>query len=542
MSRETRHHASIAEITIQSTEFKDKAVGIVIRRRPFTILVPSHAITALEDGDADRITINDETMQDAEIVAASSLEKAHLSLVRFAGRAPKGLRAIGLPRSASTLQPGQASTLQLPRPQAGEARTGQIQEVKLLGDQATLTTDIPVEPGDSGSPFFVEGRLAGVCMGRTIAESDQSPGTAVIVPLSDASIRELRDVRYHAARTATTIAVSAIVIAFAALAIRSWTTFSLAGMDGPMNSPTTIDAPCTVTATNGQLLTLRRSWQRTFETQIRWWTPFSARTGADFDHMAVGTKAMNGLPGHIYLLDSMGRIKWQYTVPDGECPYDGKDDFNNYGVYTGFGVYRVFTADITGDGHSEVIASFVHHDYYPCKIVVFKLDGTILGEYWHPGFLRTFAVGTVGDDPRPMFILTGSNNRFRGDSPYNPQGLLAFYGADLSGQAPPYTGDAPKGNEAWYYLIQNMDEDHRTSCSQITIEDMNGDGLCEINAELADHRFYILDREGTVLWTDLGDEFLKVFGYVEIPELVWVELGLDAYEPLNAPWAPTHVP
>jgi len=120
-------------------------------------------------------------------------------------------------------------------------------------------------------------------------------------------------------------------------------------------------------------------------------------------------------------------------------------------------------------------------------------------------------------------------------SPHNPQGIFAFYGYQLSGQAPPYTGNAPQGNEAWYYLLQNMSTDRRVWCSELHIEDVNGDGLNEIMAQTEDGRFYILNRTGDVIWTDRSDDFLKEFGYVDVPELVWVELGLDEYEPVANP-------
>ena len=447
-----------------------------------------------------------------------SLNIRCLSILQLKGPRQDNLRAISIPRKPVHLKRGiRLHCLRGASHSAPTAASGTLTDIVEKGIETTLVTDLEASPGDSGSPVLVEGRLIGVCVGMTLTDNKKQ---AVAVPLSNIVLRELRKITLRTRRIATTAALATLLLILGSLAIRSWTTFELAGVDGPMNTAQDVESPNTITAYNGQVLTFRPTWKRTFPTSVRWWVPFSSAAGENQDRIAIGTRIEEGIPGSLFLLDNMGRILWSYTVPDGECVFSDETQ-----TYDGFYVYRVFVGDITGDGRNEVLASFVHNDWFPCKIVVFSLEGELLGEYWHPGYLRTFAVGRVGTSDKPMLILTGSNNRFRpADSPWNPQGLMAFPGADLSGQAPPYTGSAEPSHELWYYLLQNMDSEHNSLIDNIVIADSDGDGITEILAHADDGRFYYLNEDGEVLRVDLGDDFLKEFGYVDAPPLVQVEL------------------
>ena len=530
-SPETRDQSKrfVARITIRATDFEDSSVCLVVRRRPFTVLVPSHAITALEDGLAESIRIDGARQKGAEIIPCAVLERDHLSLVRFHGKAPPRLVPARIPRIPSSAVPGKRVTLIVSEGGTSNTKIGTLLETKLLGSQVTLRTDIPVVPGQSGSPLFVGRRLCGICMGR---ERDDR---AVAVRLSHEGLRELRRLRHGWARSllpvsacVASLALAAVSIPLAAgvlalalilLLIRSWTSFSLAGVEGPPNKPRPRGLYVhSITASNGHAFTLRRTWRRTFATCISWWTLFPSRVGGESDHIAVGTRNEEGTAAYIHLLDRKGRIRWKYTVPDGECVYNGDESFDGYHVY------RVYAADLTGDGRSEIIVIFIHNNWYPCKLMVFALDGEILGEYWHPGFLRIAGVGYVGGNRVPLLVATGHNNRFRGSSPVNPQAVFAFRGAGLRGQGPPYTGHAPCGNELWYYLVPSTVEGAKIECAEILFTDCNGDGRNEIRVQTEDGRYYYLDVHGHVVRTDVGDNFLLRYGHGDLPDLQPVAL------------------
>ena len=157
--------------------------------------------------------------------------------------------------------------------------------------------------------------------------------------------------------------------------------------------------------------------------------------------------------------------------------------------------------------------------------MVFALDGTVLAEYWHPGYIRTMTVGQVGTESTPLLLLSASNNRLR-TSWWNPQTLFAFRGLDVSGQAPPYTGlDYPQGSELWYRQIVNVDaEALRAKGTEIIITDWNGDGLNEARFRLSDNRFFYLDEFGNTQRVDFADHWYRDFGDAPSPPLL--EIGL----------------
>jgi hypothetical protein len=187
----------------------------------------------------------------------------------------------------------------------------------------------------------------------------------------------------------------------------------------------------------------------------------------------------------------------------------------------------IHTADLDQDGSNDVLAAFVHNHHEPCKLVAFDGNGTILGEYWHPGYIRTIGSGPVGPNGDMLVVASASNNALANDW-WNPQTIFAFRGTDIAGQGPPYDylgaanrPDIPHGSELWYKVILNPDPERiRAKCTEIDIRDFNGDGVNDIQAVLNDGRFYWLDEDGTTLSIKLGDFFRRDFPGVEPPPLV----------------------
>jgi len=506
--------AIAVRLMLQTEEYEDAGVGIVISRRPFILLVPDHVLTLMEQG-VDTILVDDREFTNARRLLAPALAKDHLALLQLGGRDLKHVAPVRLPRSPVDLSIGRPIRVI----SAGStSRFGTVAEIQMHGEQWSVVTDVDVRPGESGSALMVGNELAGVCQGRVT--TDQG-GRAVAVPLSCDALRELRRVRNRRRVRTLTVLTSLLLIAalgFGAIAVRSSTTFALAGVEVEDSM---------VTARNGQSLTFRPTWTQTFETPIFTHSLIAGEPGEEPTHLGVGTIPKETVDGAFILLNQLGNEVWRYSVPQGECIYEDEGE-----VYDLFLVTHIVPYDLDQDDEQELLVVFVHSNFYPTKLMAFEMTGEILAEYWHPGYFRTIAIGSVGDPTSaPMIVVSASNNRIQ-DTWWHPQTLFAFDGLNISGQAPPYTGvkgrsiDREPGSELWYRVIENIDgETLRAKCREISIGDYTGDGLHEIRAATTDGRFYYLDESGETLWTDLGDKWLQEFGEIPAPGLTILPLA-----------------
>lgn len=508
---------SVARVVIQAVDYQDSGIGIVVARQPLALLVPSHLIELVEQGQARAITINGIKYEDATILPTPALQRDHLSIIQFRKKRPRDLTSAHLPRRSVQLRPCQSIALQRLAPESHT--TGKILDVRERGDGVSVITNIEVSAGDSGSPLLVSGQLAGVCQGMIHREGI---GTAVAVPLSHDSLSELRKLRHRYQTSLLSVlcaALFAVVVMFGGFALYSSRTFSLASIEVPEDGSM-------VLARNAHALTLRPSWSRSFDTPIRHSLAFSSQVGGDRNRIAVGTAYKDGMNGAINLLDSRGNTVWSYSVPDGECVYSTTEL-----TFDGYLVDIIHIADLNEDGLNELLVAFVHARLEACKLLVFDLSGEILAEYWHPGPIQTIATGRVGEANEVMVVMSASNNALKTDW-WNPQTLYAFRGLEIAGQGPPYDylgaggGGAyvSPGNELWYYIIINIDPDFvRADCYEIDISDFDGDGVNEIQAALTDGRVYYLDESGVQMRIELDDQFHRDFPDVAPPPLadIW---------------------
>jgi len=335
-------------------------------------------------------------------------------------------------------------------------------------------------------------------------------GHAIAVPLTASVLSELR--RIQSGRTSRflsgVLAMILVILAVVGTGVAlSWNHISLGGID------ITADAR-TLIVHNGSRFSIRHTWRYGVDTEIREYTSFRSQVSGEVDRIALGTQVTEGLPGAVFLLDVRGCLQWQYSVPDGECVYPPEEE-----VFNGFQVDGIYPADVDGNGDNELLVVFVHHTWHPCKLMVFDVDGRVLAEYWHPGYIRTLAVDQVGEDETSLVVVSGSNNHLS-DSAWNVQVLFAFAGLEIAGQGPPWAGTAPQGSELWYRVIENIDiEVLRAKCTKFDFVDLDGDGLSELRARLTDGRFYYLDAAGRTVGVTRGDFFVQSFGDAEIPPL-----------------------
>ena len=520
--RKSNSEPSVARVLIQAADCQDLGIGIVVAQRPLSLLVPSHLIEMVEQKQSLAILINGIPHEARRILPMPALQRDHLSILQFGKKRSRDLTSTHLPGKGIHLHAGQPISLQRLPPKSNSP--GRIVEVIERGDGSSVITDIEVSSGDSGSPLLVSGQLVAVCQGM-IQHKESS--TAVAVPLSHDGLSELRKLRrrYRINLLSTLIAsLLAVAVVFGGFAIYSVSTFSLAAIEVPEDGSM-------LTASNLHSLTLKPTWSRSFDTPIRRSAVFRSRVEGGNDRIAVGTIYEDGINGAINLLDSRGNTVWSYSVPNGECIYSTTDL-----IYDGYLVDVIHIADLDEDGSNELLVSFVHDHFFPCKLVIFSMAGNILAEYWHPGYIRTIATGKVGEANEVMLVISASNNTISTDW-WNPQTLYAFRGLDIAGQAPSYGyreagggAHSPSGTELWYRVIVNIDPDLiRAKCHKIEINDFDGDGLNEIQAALTDGRFYYLDGSGRQMRIDLGDKFHKNFPDVDPPPLVdiWEYLTPD---------------
>jgi len=499
---------------VRSRGAEDVGVGIVVAKRPLTVLVPSHLITLIEHGEAIEVLVDETGYSRFSIVAVPSLQADHLSLLRFSRRGSRSLSRIRLPKGPVSLRPGQDIQLQGTESEAAEGRTGKVVDIQSSGDGVSIVTDIAVASGDSGSAILASGRLAAICQGM-VAE-----GGAVAVPLSADGLVELRRVRSRARlRVVAGAIVAAILLAVAsgAAAYHSWHSFRPASIEIPEDGRH-------VVVRNANSPSIRSSWIRSLETAIRQHALIPKAADGEITHVAVGTGPEEGANGAFILFDRNGRELWRLSVEDGECIYSTAEE-----VYDQYLVDRIFYGDLDVDGTNELLVSFVHDHFHPCKLVVLTLAGETLAEYWHPGYIRTLTVGRVGDDPTPLVVVSASNNAIK-TSWWNPQTVFAFRGLEISGQAPPYRGTSGSegvlqdGSELWYRVVVNVDpEVKRAKCYKIDLVADGSTGKTVIRCALTDGSFHYLDEHGTELRVEPGDQFLRDFPdtvpppFVELP-------------------------
>ncbi len=510
---------SVVRLALRAPDCEDIGAGIVVSCKPLTLLVPRHLIELIDEGRADVILVNEIPCESVTILPAPALQDDDLALLQAQLCRVEDLVPIRLPKRPPSLQPGQP--VRLIRPKNSLPSDGAVQSMRTQGGGVSIATDVPVSMGDSGCPLTVDGRVAGICQG--MAERNGT-GNAVGVPVSERGLVELKRLRRRIRVTAVSAMSSVlllIVLAFLSFALYSSRHFVLGSVEAAEDGGL-------LTGRNEKLLTLHVSWSRSFPTAIFQYEAFPSVVGGPADHVAVGTRYETGSNGTFYLLNARGKTLWSYAIPDGECIYASESE-----TYDGYIAAVIHTTDLDGDGTNEILVAFVHNHQEPCKLMAFNLRGDILGEYWHPGYIRTIGSGRVGPKQEMLVVISASNNAIDWDW-WHPQTLFAFRGTDIHGAAPPtdYLGaaerdDVTPGTELWYRVFVNLDPDRmRAKCREIDIRDFDGDGTAEIQAALSDGRFYYVDAEGKVLFTRLGDAFRRDFPGETAPPLEDIELYL----------------
>jgi hypothetical protein len=356
-------------------------------------------------------------------------------------------------------------------------------------------------------------------------------GRCVATPISSDGLAELRKVTCRRGLRAAAVVVTMFC---AGLALWGFSLYSASSF--ALGEFHVSEDGLFLEARNTRWLTLHRSWTRSFPCGVFRTQGFSSRGDGVIDRIGVGTQCPEGTNGAFYLLDAAGRTLWSYQVPQGDCVYSFEQ-----AAFDHFYVEIIHIADLDGDEVPEILLAFLHRNFYPSKLVALDQEGTVLGEYWHPGYLRTLAAGPVGPNEEILVIASASNNAIR-TSWWNPQVLFAFRGTEIYGLAPPYEhhGAAdhphhPRGAELWYKVLLPVDDrvdEHRMrgAVYDIIIGDLlHGNGANVIQARAQESRFYYLNEHGETLQTSRGNAYFEMFPGIPVPPLVDIWEYIETY-------------
>jgi hypothetical protein len=146
--------------------------------------------------------------------------------------------------------------------------------------------------------------------------------------------------------------------------------------------------------------------------------------------------------------------------------------------------YHLETGDFAHTGNVEVWAAARHDPWHPNVLV--RLDarnGKLLGEYWHPGQLRSFDHKDLDHDGVEELVFGGQNNRLKHAS------VVVFDARMIGGGAPApenyYPKGFPPGTEKYYLLFPSSDL--MTFSTDVTNEveslRITADGMIEVTID-----------------------------------------------------------
>jgi len=109
------------------------------------------------------------------------------------------------------------------------------------------------------------------------------------------------------------------------------------------------------------------------------------------------------LPARLIFFESGGTIKWEKKLASPNIYRHIIDDRHSK-------MAALDIQDFDFDGEMEIL-TVAQRWYYPCQILLLDINGNVLFEYWHPGFLVYcgLGVGKSKNDPKKL-IFRGINN------------------------------------------------------------------------------------------------------------------------------------
>jgi hypothetical protein len=206
----------------------------------------------------------------------------------------------------------------------------------------------------------------------------------------------------------------------------------------------------------------------------------------------VATHEPGPRPGWLLVFDDAGSLLDNYNAWKPSIYYGGAKQQMNISDFQ--------TADLTTDGTKEIVLIAKDVYWYASRLSVLGFregEFSELAEYWNPGLLYTLHIADINHDGVQEIVCTGVNNDLQGTLPLggNVHSIFVLDGSVISGQAPPWFGNAPEGSEIWYGYVMPPS----VRVVEVDFEDVDGDGLEEIHVALSDACSYYLDYEGDIV-------------------------------------------
>jgi hypothetical protein len=169
---------------------------------------------------------------------------------------------------------------------------------------------------------------------------------------------------------------------------------------------------------------------------------------AIFGWIMVSDKEIPG-KNSIICYNADGTQRWQYEV---------HRDMTIGGVHYAddYRISLMLVDDFDRDGKMDVILQATHHPWFPNVLIrLSAIDGSFVGEYWHPGAVPYFAQQDLDGDGVRELLFAGQNNRF------GRACLLVLDPRTIEGYAPSPPEFIPegisRGKERYYVLFPSTE-------------------------------------------------------------------------------------
>ncbi len=168
--------------------------------------------------------------------------------------------------------------------------------------------------------------------------------------------------------------------------------------------------------------------------------------------------------------------------------------------------------DLENDGIPDIVTAIRGEQYYPSRLAVFHYQNAAFTEvktFWNPGYLLKLFIEDLNGDGFPEILCTGVNNDFKRVSEFqlndNVYSIFMLDGRKISGQAPPYLGDAQPGSQLWYRYVAPPSSNVNSAIEDVTFL---GEREKEVHVKLGDTCFFYLNYAGEIVGQFDGDQCL----------------------------------
>lgn len=226
-------------------------------------------------------------------------------------------------------------------------------------------------------------------------------------------------------------------------------------------------------------------WTYQWEQEIRRWTEAGTWNILLTDLNGNGRREVlavlspNRFEPHIrekvVCLDANGSVLWEY-FPGNHSAWGGRQYVNQYSIR----IVSLIDADVPAQKRIVVVAN--HVPYYPSQTSILNSEGELVGEYWHTGYVFTYATADLDGDGTPELLLGGINNLF--GKPFLAVVPLDIRDA-ISPAPPAFAPGLESGKELAYRLFPRTDVSRELNLdSRVVVIRVTPEGVLLVDIQL----------------------------------------------------------